>query len=118
MELLRYCQEAPAKVGNTNPIDASELSDQYKLHMCGSTVTETGDTLKFDSVGMIESWLGSRRNPVGTSGDDVPASLIFDNENPLVLARGNSSASERMLDEVRDLQGRRSQRLQTGNFTT
>ena len=99
----------PPTKGSTGAIAANELVDQYSLHLIGSSVSTSGDgsggdTQRYDSVGMIESWLGSRKKAIGLTSDDVPESLAFDQDNPLLLARGNSLASEVMLDEVRDLQ--------------
>lgn len=83
----------------------NELTDQYTLHLIGSSVVDAdADTRRFTSAGMIESWIGSRRSTTGTDSDDVPASKIFDQDNPLLLARGNALHSELQLDEVRDLQ--------------
>ena len=93
---------------STAALEANDLNDQYLLHITGSTVAQTGtgdETKKFTSVGMIESWLGSRKGPAGAeSGTSVPASLQIDQDNPLQLARGNRVSSELMLDEIRDLQ--------------
>jgi hypothetical protein len=88
---------------------AVEMFDQYSIHLIGSSVLTSGDgtggqTRRFDNVGMIESWLGSRKKAIGLTSDDVPESLAFDQDNPLLLARGNSVISEVMLDEVRELQ--------------
>lgn len=99
----------PAITGTTGALSAIELIDQYTLSLLGqSTVTSGdgsgGDTRKFDNVGMIDSWLGSRRQMIGNDADNVPESLAIDQDNPLVLARGGDTVSETMLDEVRDLQ--------------
>ena len=95
-------------VTSTGGIGAPELADQYSLHLLGSTVLESGvDTRKYTSVGMIESWLGSRRKYAGASsgdGSEVQEDDVFDQDNPLLLARGGALHSEMMLDEVRDLQ--------------
>lgn len=92
-------------IKGTGTINADELTDQYSLHLIGSTVEQSGnDTRRFDSVGMIESWLGSRKKAIGLTSDDVPESLVFDQDNPLLLARGGDLVSETLLDEVRDLQ--------------
>jgi hypothetical protein len=92
-------------------VEAVDLSDQYTLSILGSTTDETGtgaETRKFENVGMIESWMASRKTPLGaddTTGDDsVDEDLLFGQDNPLLLARGGNVASELMLDEVRDLQ--------------
>lgn len=83
----------------------NEVSDQYSLHLIGTTTVESSaDTRRFSSVGMINSWLGSRRSTTGTDGDTVAASKLFDADNPLILARGNSLHSETLSDEVIDLQ--------------
>lgn len=96
-------------VSATDELAAIEMFDQYSLHLIGSSVLSSGDgsghqTRRYDNVGMIESWLGSRKKAIGLTSDDVPESLAFDQDNPLLLARGNSVVSEVMLDEVRELQ--------------
>lgn len=94
--------------GSANP-SGNDLSDLYTLHLLGSTVQSAeDDTRRYTSVGMIESWLGSRKKPLGaddnTGGDTIDEDLVFDQDNPLLLARGGNAASERMLDEVREMQ--------------
>lgn len=89
-------------------VDGGDLADQYSLHLLGSTVSQaTNPTRQFTSVGMIESWLGSRKKYAGAAsgdGSEVQEDLVFDVDNPLLLARGGDFSSETMLDEVRDLQ--------------
>ena len=88
-------------------ITAQELVDQYSLHLMGSSVREdTGDddTVQYTSVGMISSWLGSRRKTIGQEADNVPESLVFNLTNPLLMTRQGDISSKRLLDEVRDLQ--------------
>lgn len=103
----------PAVGGGTDPVSAEEMVDQYTLSILGSTVQEdhTGgdyDTIQYSNVGMIESWLGSRKKPLGADdnslGDSVDEDLLFDQYNPLILARGGTMSSGQMLEEVRDLQ--------------
>ena len=106
----------PSSDGSTGSINANELEDQYSLHLLGNTVVTSGDgsgagSLRYDSVGMIESWLGSRKKPLGADDNTdgsldgtVNEDLVFDEDNPLILARGNKLSSRLMLDEVRDLQ--------------
>ena len=97
---------APAATGSST-VQPLELIDQYPLHLLGSSVledTSDDDTRQYTSVAMIESWLGSRKKHIGQESDDVPESLVFDQDNPLLLARGGSITSEMLLDEVRDLQ--------------
>jgi hypothetical protein len=97
----------PAATGGADAVSGAELTDQYALHLLGGYTTEdTSDdeTRQFTHVGMIKSWLESRKSTTGTDSDNVPASKIFDQDNPLLLARGGSLSSEMMLDEVRDLQ--------------
>jgi hypothetical protein len=103
---------APADIGQSGDIEAPDLIDQYSLHLIGSTVATTGagdETKKFDSVGMIESWLDSRKKPLGAddsslSDDSVDEDLVFGQDNPLLLARGGGAHSKLLLDEIRDLQ--------------
>lgn len=100
----------PAATGGSDAVSGAELTDQFALHLIGSSVLEdTGDdeTRQYSSVGMIESWLGSRRKRAGAAGGDgseVQEDDAFDQDNPLLLARGGTFSSEQLLDEVRDLQ--------------
>ena len=100
-------QTAPITGGST--LTGTEVSDQYSLSLLGSTVLDTsGDGRRFENVGMIESWLNSRKKPLGADDnsldDSVDDDLVFGQDNPLLLARGGGLHSEMMLDEVRDLQ--------------
>lgn len=95
--------------GGSGAAEGEDLADQFHLHLTGaSVVQDTGDgqdeTLKFVSVGMIDSWLGSRRKNVGLTSDTVTESELFDADNPLLLTRQGELSSQAMLDEVRDLQ--------------
>ncbi len=98
----------PASSGSSNALEAADLTDQYSLHLTGTTTSEDDgeETRKFTNVGMINSWLESRRAPTGASAaDTVDEAQKFEQDNPLLLARGNAgSSSEMLLDEVRDLQ--------------
>jgi hypothetical protein len=90
-------------------VEAADLSDKFTLHLCGSSVRESSgdETIKFTNVGMIESWLGSRKKYAGadnTDNSEIQEDRIFDSDNPLLLARGQSSASKMLLEEVRDIQ--------------
>ena len=99
--------DAPTTSGG-NSVTGGNIADSFALHILGSSVeSATNPTRLFDSVGMVESWLGSRKKYAGSDGADgseVQEDLVFDQDNPLLLARGGSASSELMLDEVRDLQ--------------
>jgi hypothetical protein len=100
---------AATDMSSTDAIERRDLADQYTISLLGSTTTEdVGDeTRKYSNVGMIESWLGSRKKYAGADGADgseMQEDLVFDQDNPLLLARGGNVASKIMLDEVRDLQ--------------
>ena len=102
---------APADPSQSGTLDSNDVADQYTISLLGSTTATTGqgdETKLFTNVGMIESWLGSRKTPLGaddsTDGDSVDEDLVFGQDNPLLLARIGNLASEKMLDEVRDLQ--------------
>lgn len=103
----------PTTNAGSGAIAANELTDQYPIGLLGSSVVTSGDgsggdTLRYDYVGMIDSWLGSRKKPLGADdnqgNDSVDEDLVFDQDNPLLLARGGQISSQTMLDEVRDLQ--------------
>ena len=91
--------------GDTGTLGANEVVDEYFLHLTGSTaVQSTGDTVRFDSAGMIESWLDSRRTPQGIDSETIQESQKVGTDNPLIHARGRSLASEDIVDEVRTFQ--------------
>jgi hypothetical protein len=102
----------PPSNSSSDSIRADDLVDQYTLSILGSSTADTSNTQdqtrQFVNVGMVESWLGSRKKPLGaddnTGGDSVDEDLVFDQDNPLLLARGNNLASEVMLDEIREMQ--------------
>eukprot|EP00661_Eupelagonemidae_sp_cell13_P000674 gene674-2292_t len=54
---------AATDMSSTDAIERRDLADQYTISLLGSTTTEdVGDeTRKYSNVGMIESWLGSRK---------------------------------------------------------
>lgn len=98
--------EPGVKQASVQNLQTEDVADKFDLHLCGASAVETDATAhKWTSVGMLNSWLDSRKKPIGPDGDDVPASQIWGNDNPLVLARMDGQASELMQDEVRDTQG-------------
>jgi hypothetical protein len=84
-------------------LEANDLIDKFSIHLCGDTSGETNDeTHAFESVGMINSWLDSRKKtPVdaAVSEDDLVAA-----DNPLLLAQGSSARSDLVVDEAREMQ--------------
>jgi hypothetical protein len=84
-------------------LEANDLIDKFSIHLCGDTSGETSaETHAFDSVGMINSWLDSRKKtPVdaAVSEDDLVAV-----DNPLLLAQGSSARSDLVIDETREMQ--------------
>lgn len=91
---------------STDAVERRDLSDQYSLHLCGGSISESAgdETRKWTSVGMINSWIDSRKSRQGTGTADVPDHETFGADNPLILARADDLAGETLLDEVRDLQ--------------
>ncbi len=64
----------------SHSLEASDMWNKYTLHLCGASVAvsdEGNETRKWDQVGMINSWLASRKKNIGLDADDVPASLQF-----------------------------------------
>ena len=85
--------DAATNLNSGQGLEASDLIDKFEMHLCGDTVTESdgNETHKFTSVGMINSWLDSRKKtPVdaAVSEDDLVAT-----DNPLLLAQGSSARS-------------------------
>lgn len=92
--------------GGSSGVEATDLWDSYTLHLCGASVEDDQGTesVTWSQVGMINSWLASRRKPIGVDADAVPESLLSDANNPLLYARGGQISTDALLDEVRDLQ--------------
>ena len=49
--------------GTNTGVETQDLWDSFTLHLCGGTVDEDagGESHKYAQVGMINSWLGSRK---------------------------------------------------------
>ena len=95
---------ASYKPDNQEVLEANDLIDLYAVHLTGATSSETsgGETIKFNSVGMLNSWLSSRKKtPVdaAVSEDDLVAT-----DNPLLLAQGSTARSDLVIDETREMQ--------------
>jgi hypothetical protein len=91
--------------GDNSTITGHDLTDSYTLQLCGSSTWETADdTLRFTNVGMINTWIDSRRKPTGLDADDVTESALVGTDNPLLHARGDSFTSELLVEEVREFQ--------------
>lgn len=84
----------------TADVHADDLQDSFVLHLCGDH-DEQGDgvSLRFDKVGMIQSWTENRRGWAAPSDDEV-----IQPENPLAFARLSESSSMRITEEVADEQ--------------
>jgi hypothetical protein len=86
--------------------ESGDLTNSYTLHLTGDH-TANGDqseTYQWSKVGAIKSWLESRRSAVGPGGGDVPAGQIIEQSNPLIAARYDSTASQDLIEEVREFQ--------------
>lgn len=99
----------PVNYDNTSDLQSYKLSNKYTLALTGASTADSSqdETVRFTNVGMINSWLGSRKKYAGadnTDSSEVQEDLVFDSDNPLILARGGDLASQAMLDEVRDTQ--------------
>lgn len=93
----------------SDQVESIDLVDSYTLSLCGDTTSESGgsETVKFTNVGMIDSWLGSRKKYAGadnTDNSEVQEDLLFDADNPLLLARGRELTGTMLLNEIRDTQ--------------
>ena len=96
---------------HSSSLEASDLADKYTLSLTGASVVDTSttgsETHQFSNVGMINSWLGSRKKYAGadnTDSSEIQEDLVIDSDNPLILARGSEASSRMLLDEVRDTQ--------------
>lgn len=96
---------------HSTSLESSDLSDKYTLALTGDSTVDTSttgsETLQYSNVGMINSWLGSRKKYAGadnTDSSEIQEDRAFDADNPLILARGSSASSQMLLDEVRDTQ--------------
>ena len=101
---------APALASENRSLESNDVADKYTLSLCGDHTTEndgTEETFKFTNVGMINSWLGSRRKYAGadnTDSSEIQEDRLFDSNNPLLFAREDDVKSQMMLEEVRDVQ--------------
>jgi len=92
--------EAPIDIGDSGTIAASGFHDKYQLFLCGDHTSETtAGTIRWDGVGIIQSWLedlkGGWREP--------DAEEVSQPVSPLAFARGQSSATQEIVEEAVDL---------------
>ncbi len=97
----------PARTGGDGALDVEgfDLWSKCGLHLIGASNEVSGgnETEKFDSVGLINSWVASRATAIGARGSEVvPESLQIGDDNPLLFARMDKVSSEALLDEARD----------------
>lgn len=100
-------QAAPADPSDSGTLTVDKMHDTYFLHLTGSSAAQSGsgtDTFKWDSVGMIESWMGARRKHIGLDGGAVSEALQVEADNPLLAARYDKISSATLIDETRKLQ--------------
>ena len=83
----------------TGNINEDDLWDKFALHLCGDHTLETGETVKYTKVGMIQSWTENRRGWAAPSSEEV-----IQPENPLAFARMSETSSYALTDEVVDEQ--------------
>lgn len=88
----------------SDTLEADNIIDDYTLTLCDDTVAtgsaEGGET-KYTTVGIIASWLDSRRS----TSDFINADVSIDHEaNPLYNLLSGSMASEEVLEIVADHQ--------------
>ena len=85
---------------STRDIHADDLTDSFKLTLCGDhTRQATEDSIKYGTVGMIQSWTENRRGWSEPADDEV-----IQPENPLAFARMSESTSLALTTEVGDEQ--------------
>lgn len=96
----------PATKGSGSTVEADDMVSQATMYLIGaSSEVDGGNEMEdFDGVGMINSWIASRSGSPGAKGGDASADSQFVADNPLIFARADKSASDFLLDEVRDLQ--------------
>ncbi len=90
----------PTSYLQTNDIEADDLSDSFKLHICGDhTSTQWNETFKFSHVGMNQSWIENRKGWATPSNEEA-----VQPENPLAFARASDLSSWELSAEVTDEQ--------------
>ncbi len=86
----------------TSGISAEEATDTFQLHLCGDHTVDSSsnnETLRYDLVGMNQSWLENRRGWAAPSDEET-----IQPENPLAFARASDLATLEMTTEVADEQ--------------
>ncbi len=99
--------DAPVIQNTATDLESSDMFSHATMYLIGASDEASGqgdETEKFDGVGMINSWLGTRTGSPGSRGGDVSADAAIVADNPLFFARADKAASEVMLTEVADLQ--------------
>jgi len=88
----------------SDPLEADNIIDDYTLTLCDDSVatgSAEGGGTKYTTVGIIASWLDSRRS----KADFISADTAIDHEaNPLYNLLSGSLASEEVLEIVQDNQ--------------
>ncbi len=83
----------------TEGIEGEDLYDSFVLHLCGDHTEEAAETLKYTTVGMVQSWTENRRGWAVPSDDTA-----IQPENPLAFARMSETSSQLITAEVSDEQ--------------
>ena len=92
----------PSQYGATSTanLESKDVIDSFNLYLCGDHEEEQdAETMKFVSVGMIQSWVENRRG--WATPDDTE---VVQRENPLAFARASDLSSEQLVAEVGDEQ--------------
>ncbi len=93
---------APAIISDPGAgLEATDTVDSFVLHLCGDHTAESGggETLKYTTVGMNQSWVENRRGWAAPSAEEV-----MQPENPLAFARASDLSSYELTTEVSDEQ--------------
>lgn len=95
--------ESPQDTSSTTALESDDMVDTYGLTLTGDSVKETAEAgeTQYSTVGIIDSWLATRRKPRA----DSPADDTIDHEtNPLYNILSGSMASEEVLEIVENMQ--------------
>ena len=91
----------PIEAVDAGNVGSHDTFDSFKLYICGDHAEQTSDypSLRFDGVGMIQSYLENQRGWAEPS-----AEAVMQPENPLAFARLSELSSLRLTEEVSDEQ--------------
>lgn len=91
----------PMEATDGGNVGSHDTFDKFELYLCGDHIESGSDypSLRFDAVGMIQSYIENSRGWAEPSAEEV-----IQPENPLAFARLSEMSSMRLTEEVSDEQ--------------